>query len=65
MKRGKFAKKLRLLLLFYLKNYFIFQRRQEMLQNFQKKKDCEERAHAIVERLLEGNESIDWIRKSV
>ena len=54
-------------MLFYLKIiiFFIFQRRQEMLQNFQKKKDCEERAHAIVERLLEGNESIDWIKKSV
>ena len=60
-------KKFRVFLLFYLKIiiFFIFQRRQEMLQNFQKKKDCEERAHAIVERLLEGNESIDWIKKSV
>ena len=36
-----------------------------MLQNFQKKKDCEKRAHAIVERLLEGNECVDWIRRSV
>ena len=40
-------------------------RKEEIRQKLLKKKESEERAHAIVLRLLENNETIDWIRDSV